>query len=101
MRRHPRRDGTRRYIRPVQEDGYIDVRMTDAATTPELAIVPANEASWEDLQAVLGTGEVDGGPRERTTDPAAPEASAGGSPGRRSPGTNSVSAAAASSPTPG
>jgi len=31
------------------------VRMTDAATTPEVTIVPANEASWEDLQAVLGT----------------------------------------------
>ena len=24
-------------------------------TTPELTIVPANEASWADLQAVLGT----------------------------------------------
>jgi hypothetical protein len=31
------------------------VRMTDTATTPEVTIVPANEASWEDLQAVLGT----------------------------------------------
>jgi GNAT superfamily N-acetyltransferase len=31
-------------------------RMTEAATAPELTIVPANEASWEDLQAVLGTG---------------------------------------------
>ena len=30
-------------------------RMTEAATT-EVTIVPANEASWEDLQAVLGTG---------------------------------------------
>ncbi|MGI8478546.1 MAG: GNAT family N-acetyltransferase [Gaiellaceae bacterium] len=29
--------------------------MTDTATTPEVAIVPANEAHWEDLQAVLGT----------------------------------------------
>jgi GNAT superfamily N-acetyltransferase len=29
--------------------------MTDAALTPELTIVPANEASWEDLQAVFGT----------------------------------------------
>ena len=29
--------------------------MTDAATTPEVAIVPANEASGEDLQAVFGT----------------------------------------------
>jgi len=29
--------------------------MTDTATTPEVMIVPANEASWEDLQAVLGT----------------------------------------------
>ena len=29
--------------------------MTDPATTPELTIVPANEASWEDLQAVFGS----------------------------------------------
>jgi GNAT superfamily N-acetyltransferase len=29
--------------------------MTDPATTPKVTIVPANEASWEDLQAVLGT----------------------------------------------
>ena len=29
--------------------------MTDAAMTPEVTIVPANEASWEDLQAVFGT----------------------------------------------
>jgi GNAT superfamily N-acetyltransferase len=29
--------------------------VTDAATTAELTIVPANEASWEDLQTVLGT----------------------------------------------
>jgi GNAT superfamily N-acetyltransferase len=28
---------------------------TDTATTPELTIVPANEASWEELQAVFGT----------------------------------------------
>ncbi len=28
--------------------------MTEAATTPEVTIVPANEASWEDLQAVFG-----------------------------------------------
>jgi GNAT superfamily N-acetyltransferase len=31
------------------------VRMTDTAMTPEVTIVPANEASWEDLQAVFGT----------------------------------------------
>jgi GNAT superfamily N-acetyltransferase len=31
------------------------VHMADAATTPEVTIVPANEASWEDLQAVFGT----------------------------------------------
>jgi GNAT superfamily N-acetyltransferase len=31
------------------------VRMTGTATTPEVTIVPANEASWEDLQAVFGT----------------------------------------------
>jgi GNAT superfamily N-acetyltransferase len=29
--------------------------MADAATAPDLTIVPANEASWEDLQAVFGT----------------------------------------------
>lgn len=29
--------------------------MADRATTPEVSIVPANEASWEELQAVLGT----------------------------------------------
>jgi GNAT superfamily N-acetyltransferase len=29
--------------------------MTNAATAPLVTIVPANEASWEDLQAVLGT----------------------------------------------
>jgi GNAT superfamily N-acetyltransferase len=28
--------------------------MADMAMTPEVTIVPANEASWEDLQAVLG-----------------------------------------------
>jgi GNAT superfamily N-acetyltransferase len=30
------------------------VRMADAATTPQVTIVPANEASCEDLQAVFG-----------------------------------------------
>ena len=34
---------------------HYGVRMTYAAMTPEVTIVPANEASWEDLQAVLGT----------------------------------------------
>jgi GNAT superfamily N-acetyltransferase len=29
--------------------------MTGAATMPEVTIVPANEVSWEDLQAVFGT----------------------------------------------
>jgi GNAT superfamily N-acetyltransferase len=29
--------------------------MTNTATTPPVTIVPANEASWEDLQAVFGT----------------------------------------------
>ena len=29
--------------------------MTDIATTPKVTIIPANEASWEDLQTVLGT----------------------------------------------
>jgi GNAT superfamily N-acetyltransferase len=29
--------------------------MADAAAAPRVTIVPANEASWEDLQAVLGT----------------------------------------------
>jgi GNAT superfamily N-acetyltransferase len=30
--------------------------LTDATMTPEVTIVPANEASWEDLQAVFGRG---------------------------------------------
>jgi GNAT superfamily N-acetyltransferase len=30
-------------------------QMADTAITPEITIVPANEASWEDLQTVLGT----------------------------------------------
>ena len=29
--------------------------MSGTKTTPEVTIVPANEASWEDLQAVFGT----------------------------------------------
>ena len=29
--------------------------MTDTATTTKVTIVPANEASWQDLQTVLGT----------------------------------------------
>jgi len=29
--------------------------MTDTVTTPRVTIVPANEASWEDLEAVFGT----------------------------------------------
>jgi len=36
-------------------DYQYGVRMAGTATTPEVTIVPANEASWEDLQAVLGT----------------------------------------------
>ncbi len=36
-------------------DHQYGVRMADMAMTPEVTIVPANEASWEDLQAVLGT----------------------------------------------
>ncbi len=36
-------------------DYQYGVRIADTATTPEVTIVPANEASWEDLQAVLGT----------------------------------------------
>ena len=35
-------------------DSQYGVRMTDT-TTSEVAVVPANEASWEELQAVLGT----------------------------------------------
>jgi len=31
--------------------------MTDTAMTSEVSIVPANEASWIDLQAVFGRGE--------------------------------------------
>jgi GNAT superfamily N-acetyltransferase len=29
--------------------------MTETPTTPSVTIVPANEASWDDLQAILGT----------------------------------------------
>ena len=29
--------------------------MTGTAAKPEVTIVPSNQASWEDLQAVLGT----------------------------------------------
>ena len=29
--------------------------MADAALAPGLTVVPANEASWDDLQAVFGT----------------------------------------------
>jgi hypothetical protein len=29
--------------------------MSDSATTPPVTIVPANEATWEELQAVFGT----------------------------------------------
>ena len=36
-------------------DYQYGVRMAGTATTPEVTIVPANEASWEDLRAVLGT----------------------------------------------
>ena len=36
---------------PLRKSPHYRVRMTDAAIT----IVPANEASWEDLQAVFGT----------------------------------------------
>ena len=36
-------------------DYEYGVRMTDAAKTPQVTIVPANEASWKDLQALLGT----------------------------------------------
>jgi hypothetical protein len=35
---------------------YYGVHITDAATTPVLTIVPANESNWEDLHAVFGTG---------------------------------------------
>jgi len=28
--------------------------MAEGASSPGLTIVPANEASWEDLQAILG-----------------------------------------------
>jgi GNAT superfamily N-acetyltransferase len=34
---------------------HYGVRMADTATTSGVTIVPANEASWEDLQAVFGT----------------------------------------------
>ena len=36
------------------EERKYGVRMIDSAMTSEVTIVPANEASWEDLQAVFG-----------------------------------------------
>ena len=43
-----------RAARPLADHQY-GVCMADMAMTPEVTIVPANEASWEDLRAVLGT----------------------------------------------
>ena len=40
---------------PRPSRALYGVRMSDAATTPELRIIPANEASWEDLQTVFGS----------------------------------------------
>ena len=40
-------------IETLGEPQYGD-RMADTAATPKVTIVPANEASWEDLRAVLG-----------------------------------------------
>ena len=42
---------------PFRDAGALQygVRMTDTATASLVTIVPASEASWEDLQAVLGT----------------------------------------------
>ena len=40
---------------PVRRERKYGARMTDTATTPEVTIVPANEASFEDLQTVFGT----------------------------------------------
>ena len=34
---------------------HYSVRMTGGVTMPDIRIVPANEASWEDLQAIFGT----------------------------------------------
>jgi GNAT superfamily N-acetyltransferase len=42
------RAGTRAVVGTVS-------RVTETATTAEVTIVPANEASWDDLQTVLGT----------------------------------------------
>ena len=39
----------------ARRDGrQYGVRMVDSATTSEVTIVPANEASWDDIQAVFG-----------------------------------------------
>ena len=35
-------------------DHQYGIRMVDTATTSEVTIVPANEASWDDIQAVFG-----------------------------------------------
>ena len=37
------------------EPQYYGIRMADTTATAGVTIVPANEASWEDLQAALGT----------------------------------------------
>jgi GNAT superfamily N-acetyltransferase len=39
----------------LAEHQYGVSRMADTTMTPRVTIVPANEASWEDLQAVFGT----------------------------------------------
>ena len=45
--------------RKIASSLQYGLRMTDAATTPGVTIVPANEAGCEDLQAVFGAS---GGP---------------------------------------
>ena len=42
-------------VRLVRSAVLYRVRVADTATTPDITVVPANQASWEDLQAVLGT----------------------------------------------
>ena len=69
-RRHPRREGIRRYIRPVQEDGYFDERVAarydEAAAElfdpgvvdPAVAFLVELAGSGRALELGIGTGRI-------------------------------------------
>ena len=50
-----RQKGHEHHAHYPQSHGGYGVRMADKAATPKVTVVPANEASWADLQAVFGT----------------------------------------------